>query len=324
MGYHAFARLYPKKIREGYTRLIRYSNIRANPDRFVGFVIIASLGLALAFAFQFAHKLGLNVFVAFIAAFFGLQFVIYLWLFFQVTKKANAVEKVLPDALQLMSSNLRAGLTVDTALLLSARPEFGLFGHEIERIGKEVTLGKPLDEALMTVVPRIKSDKLEKAMLLIVTGLKSGGELANLIEQTARNIRNQDLTDQKIRSSVLSYVLFIVFAVGAGAPVLYGLSSFLIEVLKKVFAQIKLPATSQIDIPLKITQISLDPAFVVFYAVIALIATSIMSSFVMGAIVKGKGKEGAKYIPLMILMTLLVFFIARKTITALLGDLFNF
>src|SRR3989344_3265748 len=324
MGYHAVARLYPKHIRESYVRLLQYSNIRTNPDRFVGFVLVFTLGLALAFAFQFANKLGLNVFIAFIAGFFGLQFIIYMWLFFQVTKKARDVEKVLPDALQLMSSNLRAGLTVDNALLLSARPEFGIFAGEIERIGKEVTLGKPLDEALMTVVPRIKSDKLEKAMLLIVTGLRSGGEVANLIEQTARNIRNHDLTDQKIRSSVLSYVLFVVFAVGAGAPVLYGLSSFLIEVLKKVFAQIKIPETAQIDIPLKVSQISLDPAFVVFYAVIALIITSIMSSLVMGAIMKGKAKEGAKYIPFIILMTLVVFFVARMLITALLGDLFKF
>ena len=324
MGYHFFSKLYPKKLREGYTSLIRYSNLKVHPDRFVGFLLIASLGLSLAGAFQFSAKLNISLWLLFLAFFAGIQFLVYMWLFLQVTKKARAVESVLPDALQLMSSNLRAGLTIDNALLLSARPEFGIFAREIEHVGKEVTIGKPLDEALASIVTHTKSEKLEKTVLLIVAGLKSGGELANLLEQTARNLRNQDLTDQKIRSSVLSYVIFVVAAVGVGAPMLYGLSSFLIEVLKKVFAQIRLPASTQIDIPIKISQIELQPEFVILYTIISLISTSIMSSFVIGAIMKGKGKEGAKYIPFLIMLTLAVFFLARKLITSFLGDFFNF
>ncbi|MEK6812584.1 MAG: type II secretion system F family protein [Nanoarchaeota archaeon] len=324
MGYHFLSKLYPKKIRQNYISLIQYSNIRIHPDRFVGFMLIASIGLSLAAAFQFASKLDLSLWVAFFAAFFLIQFVVYTWIYMQVTKKARAVERVLPDALQQMSSNLRAGLTVDNALLLSARPEFGIFAKEIERVGKEVTIGRTIDSALLNIVAHIKSEKLEKTILLIVTGIRSGGELANLLEQTARNLRNQDLTDQKIKSSVLSYVIFVIAAVGVGTPLLYGLSTFLIEILKKVFAQIQMPTSSQIDIPIKVTQIELQPDFVIFYTIVSLITTSIMSSFVIGAIIKGKGKEGAKYIPLLILLTLSIFFLARAGISLLLGDLFNF
>ncbi len=324
MAYHFFSKFYPRKLREGYISLIRYSNLKVHPDRFVGFLLIASIGLSLAGGFQFSAKWNVPLLLLIIAFFFGIQFIVYMWLFLQVTKKARAVERVLPDALQLMSSNLRAGLTIDNALLLSARPEFGILAKELEHVGKEVTMGKPLDESLSSIVQHIKSEKLEKTVLLIVAGLKSGGELANLLEQTARNLRNQDLTDQKIRSSVLSYVIFVIAAVGFGAPFLYGLSSFLIEVLKKVFSQIRLPASTQIDIPIKISQIELQPEFVIIYTIVSLIGTSIMSSFVIGAIVKGKGKEGAKYIPLLIMITLTIFFLARKMITGMLGDLFNF
>ncbi|MDO8556016.1 MAG: type II secretion system F family protein [Nanoarchaeota archaeon] len=324
MAYHALSKLYPKHLREEYIALIKYSNMTVNPDRFVGFMLIGSLMLSLAAAFQFAPRFGLSLWLTFLAAFFLLEFIVYMWIFLQVTNKAKAVEKVLPDALQLMSSNLRAGITIDNALLLSARQEFGVLGQEIGRVGKEVTIGKPLDQALLSMVPRIKSEKLEKTILLVVAGIRSGGELANLLEQTARNVRNQDLTDQKIRSSVLSYVIFIVFSVGVGAPLLYGLSSFLIEVLKKVFGQIRLPETTQIDLPIKISQISIQPDFVIMYTIISLISTSIMSSMVIGAIAKGKGKEGAKYIPLLILLTLAMFFCARWAIITLLGDLFKF
>ena len=77
----------------------------------------------------------------------------------------------MPDALHLISSNLRSGLTIDQALILSARPEFGPLQKEIYKVGKDITLGVPIEKALTEFGSKIKSEKLQKTIQLIITGL---------------------------------------------------------------------------------------------------------------------------------------------------------
>jgi Flp pilus assembly protein TadB len=156
---------------------------------------------------------------------------IQLFINIKVDSKAKQVEQVLPDALQIMSANLKAGLTVDQALLASAKPEFGIFEKEMNRIGKEITTGKEIEFALQDSTKRIRSEKYKKTVDLIVSGLRSGGRLSELLSQTSDNLRKQGLIDEKIRSSVMMYSIFIFTAIAFGAPVLFGLSSFLVKVL---------------------------------------------------------------------------------------------
>src|SRR3989344_638015 len=316
--YLLLSKLYPKGLKEGYKRLLKSANINVNLDRFIGFVLFVGAGLALAITFYLGKYLDMPLWVIWVLLFLGIETTLYMWLNLKVNKKIKEIEKALPDALQLMSSNLRAGLTPDKAFLLAARPEFGVFKDEINRVGREITVGKTLEMSLINMSQRINSEKIEKVVLLIISGIKSGGELADLLEETARNTRNQDLMEQKIKSSVLSYVIFIFAAVAFGAPILFGLSSFLVEVLKQVFSQIDIPASAAVNIPIKISKISISTDFIVTYSIVSLVATSILSSLLIGGIVKGRGKEGFKYIPIMILITLVMFFTCRSLISGLL------
>src|SRR5690349_7842694 len=52
------------------------------------------------------------------------------------------MEEVFPDFIELVSSNLRSGMTTDKALLLSSRKEFYPLDLEILALGKDITTGK--------------------------------------------------------------------------------------------------------------------------------------------------------------------------------------
>ena len=69
-------------------------------------------------------------------------------LWFRVESRSKEVENILPDALQIMAMNIRAGLTTERALILTARPEFGIFEKELKRAGKEILAGKDLKESM--------------------------------------------------------------------------------------------------------------------------------------------------------------------------------
>jgi len=322
--YRFLARVYPKKLRKDYVDLLKYSGIKVNSDKFIGFMIVFDFLFALAMAFFLGAFFGMSWWFSFFGIFLVFQILIYFLLLLRADAKARFVEGILPDVLQLMSSNLRAGLTTDKALLLAARPEFGPFQDEINNVGKEITMGKEISEALVGMTKQIKSERLSKTMTLIVSGLRSGGELASLLDQTARNLRQEKLVDSRIRANVMMYVIFIFVAVCFGAPLLFGLSSFLVEVLTESLGNIDLPENQMGDMPINFTDVSITVDFVIMFSVVFLITSSIMGALILGLISKGREREGIKFMPALVLASLGVFFLIRFTIKTLLGGLFGF
>lgn len=324
LEYRHYSRLYPRKLRESYLKLLSYAGYAVQPDRFIGFVLFIGLGIGFLFAFNAGIFIDLPLYLLWFIGFFAFEIIIYVWLMLKIDAKAKAVEKVLPDALQLMSSNLKAGLTVDRALLNAARPEFGQFQQEIYRVGQEITIGRDVSEALIEMTGRIDSDKLKKTMLLIAEGLRAGGKLSELLDETARNLRNKEILEDRIKSNVLSYVIFIFASISFGTPLLFGLSSFLIEVLKKILGQIQIPDAETTNFPIAITPVAISPQFVITYSIISIITSCIMGSMIIGLIMKGREKYGFKYAPILIGLTLAIFFLVRQGLQVLLGGLFTF
>ena len=304
--------------------MLLYNNISTDLDRYIGLITIFSFILAILISSLIRIFVSFNIFLLFLASFIITLSSVYTYLVLSADSRAKFVEEMLPDALQLMSANLRAGMTVDKALLLAARPEFGHFKDDINEVGKEIATGKEFGEALIGMTRRIRSDKLLKTFQLVVTGVESGGELADLLEHSASNLRQQKLVGERVRSSVLVYVIFIFSAIGFGAPMLFGLSSFLIEVITDIFSKIEIP-TADIGkkLPLTFTKISITTNFVNTYVITSMMMTSLMGSLILGLISKGKEKEGLKFLPILVVMTLVLFFLVKFLIAKLLSGLFQ-
>lgn len=321
--YRLLSKFFPKKLKEKYEKLLVYSNINLNLDRFIGFLLFSGIGLALFFSFILSKIINLPVILIFVPIFLLIEVLAYVLLMLSADKKGRFIENILPDALQLMSSNLKAGLTTDKALLLSARPEFGPFSEEINTIGKEITMGKEIEQSLIDMSKRIRSEKLEKTVLLIVSGLKAGGELSALLDQTAANLRQQRFVEERVRTNVLMYVIFIFFAIGFGAPMLFGLSSFLVEVLTKTLSTVEVPETATAVLPITIGKIAITPNFILIFTVVSLITSSTLGALVLGLIRKGKERAGVRFIPILIALSLGIFFLVRFIIKNAFGSLFG-
>lgn len=322
--YRLVSKLYPKKLRSAFEQVLMYNNIATNPDRYVGMIISISFMLSILISALIRIFVEFNYALLLMFCFFVIQGSVYAYLVLSADKRATFVENILPDALQLMSANLRAGMTVDKALLLAARPEFGQFKEDINQVGKEIATGKEFNDALLDLSKKIRSEKLKKTFQLIVTGVEAGGELSELLEHSASNLRQQKLVEERVRSSVLVYVIFIFSAISFGAPMLFGLSSFLVEVITDIFSKIELPRGDVgINLPMTFSKIHITPKFVNTYTLTSLMMTSVMGSLILGLISKGREKEGLKYLPILVIMTITLFFTVKFLIKMLLGGLFN-
>jgi flagellar protein FlaJ len=317
-------RIYPRKIRESFLRVIQESG-SSNAERRLSVVLMGTLILALilAYSLDFFSGLQINPLLSFIPIFFALQLFFYFNYSLKGAARLKKIEEVFPDVIQLMSSNLRAGMTIDRAFILSARPEFYPLDEEILKAGKEITTGKDVASAMMDMSKRIGSEKIAKTMMLIISGIKAGGNLSTLLEQTASNMREKEFLEKRASSNVLMYVIFIFFAVGIGAPILFGLSSILVEVIITIVKTLPNTSGSQISLPFSFRDIGLSTQFIVYFSVVFVIVTDIISSLVIGLVNTGSEKSGLKYLIPLLILSLSIFFVIRIVLGNSLVDNFT-
>jgi archaeal flagellar protein FlaJ len=253
-----------------------------------------------------------NSAIAFLASLVLISLYLFIKEKLRISAEIKKMEEVFPDFIELMSSNLRAGMTIDKALLLSSRKEFAPLDREITMLGKDIVTGKEISKALSEMALRIGSEKIRKTIDLITSGIKSGGNISILLEETAVNMRERSFIEKRPASNVLMYVIFIFFAVAVGAPLLFGLSSALVQILTNLLATIptgEMPTNT----PFTMTKITISVSFVTYLSLMFLIATSILASMIIGLVNKGEEKSGVKYALPLIAISTVVFF-AIKTL----------
>ena len=215
-------------------------------------------------------------------------------------------------------------MTVDKEFLLSSRPEFYPLDEEITRAGKEIVTGKDIGVALTNMAKNIGSEKINKTISLIISGIKAGGNISTLLEETASNIREKEFLEKRAASNILSYVIFIFIAIGIGAPLLFGLSSILVEIIINLVSGLPNVQQTQMALPFTFSNIGITPAFIIYFSLIFLVVTNIISSLVIGLVNKGEEKDGLRYILPLIAISILIFFGIRFVLTKFLAGSFSF
>ncbi|MFH1585152.1 MAG: type II secretion system F family protein [archaeon] len=315
-------KFYPKPLREKYRKNIRNAGILKSPESYHNSLFIISLAISIASSVLFSF-IGVNM------LFSLLVFVIVtIFFYFQVSLKASArikkMETVFPDVISLMASNLRSGITIDRAFLLAARPEFDPLDKEILKTGKEIATGKDVLYALKIMAEKVDSEKISKIVMLIISSLKAGGKISNLLEETAKNMKEKEMIEKKTSSVILMYVIFIFFAVAIGAPVLFGLGTVLVEVVMSLTA--KIPDTASMaamNIPLTFSEVSVPLNFVIYFSLSFIIVSDFISCLVIGLVNKGEGKAGLKLFFPIVAISVTVFFVIRTVLSKILLEIIS-
>jgi len=325
---------FPEKVKEKIRSLLTYASISMNEDIWLGFAssfsVLLSIVLVLVISFFatapfLVYSLLLLIFS--LASFFTL----YFFLSYAVYQRAREIEKMLPDALQLVAANIRAGLTPDKALFLSARKEFGVLSDEINFIGQQTMAGKPVDEALKEFSERVDSKMLRRVVGLISEGLNAGGELASLLDKTADDIRMSEVMQEEIKSNVGAYIIFTMLAILIAAPALYatsinfvGMSSAIRESVGATSIQQAPIMQSTMPTIRNMSQAKgINKNLLMWFSIINLLISSFFGALVVGVLRTGEEKEGLKDFPVFAFIALLLFFIALAGLSAILSGIMN-
>lgn len=314
-------KIYPSIISKRYISNMSKAGIK-NPEEyhstlFFGNIIFSCIVAACLYFFD------INPFMVFFLSFMVIELFFYFRASLNAASRLKKIEEIFPDVIQLMSSNLRAGMTIDKAFLLSARPELAPLDEEILKAGKEIATGKDIASAMLDLAKRTGSEKIMKTMMLIISGIKAGGNISTLLEQTSSNMREKEFLEKRAASNVLMYIIFIFFAVGVGAPLLFGLSSILVEIIINIVRSLPSAASSSMNMPFTFRDIGLNPLFIRIFAILFIIVTDLISSLVMGLVNTGEEKAGLKYFVPLVLLSLGIFFLIRLTLGKSLIETFS-
>lgn len=239
-----------------------------------------------------------------------------------IDQREKFVEKVLPDALLLMASNLRSGISPDESLVLSAKTEFGFLSTNIKKAGQKIATGIPIEAAFKSVSDGIDSNLLSQTIKLVIEGINSGGQLASILEGTARDIKDNEIIRKEIRSMIFLYATFIFLAVGIISPVLYSVSLELSSILSKLSTALAsgfLVEGSSSTIPIAASNISTE--FLLVFAYINMTITCVFGSLMMALINRGNEKYGLRYMPFVLGLAILLFNVGRIVMKLFFGGI---
>ncbi len=311
-NYKLISRVIPKFIKKLFNQDLRIIDSKMNVDEFLGLVlfIISSISI-LTFFITTVYPLITTALV-----FIFTWILVYVFFNFLTYKKTKEIELTLPDFLQLSSSNIRAGMSIDRAFWFSIRSNFGALADEMETIAKKVLSGEDFSKALEEFGEKFDSVLIKRAVKLIIEGLKSGGEMADLLDKLSENIRGMHTIQKEISANVTTYVIFITFAVGVSAPFLFALGYQLLTVMENISAHVVLPASMSTVSPISFRAPPVTSSQFKLFAVIWLSVSSIFSSMLISSIKKGSIKETPSVMVYLLPISVIVFLVSIKMLSS--------
>jgi archaellum biogenesis protein FlaJ (TadC family) len=304
-------------------RLLTYCDIGVSAKKFAFFTLWFPLMLGFLAALFFIREPPVVMGVVLAATFAAVEVAVLGFLMIVKNRRAEDAEEMMPDFLLLVANNIRSGMTPDTALVVSARGEFGVLGREVMTVMREAVSGRPFEELLMKITERVDSKPITGTINLIVEGIYSGGDLPSLLEKTSYDIRNMKAVQKDISAVIVTYQMFIAAAVMFGAPLLLAVATNIVEVMGAMRAKLSaggIPAGTGSFMQFG-GEAEVGADTLVFFAGSAILVNAFFASMALGLISKGRKVEGLMYFPFVFMVSILFFFAVRMGLRALLGGI---
>ncbi len=115
------------------------------------------------------------------------------------SRRAKFADQI-DDTVQLLAGGLRAGHGLSRTVSAVATEADAPMGEELARVVNETRLGRSLPHALTTAAQRMKSDDFEWVSEAVAINAETGGNLADVLDQVGRTIRERNQIRRQVRT----------------------------------------------------------------------------------------------------------------------------
>lgn len=148
-------------------------------------------------------------------AVFGL-FVPNFWLGSKIQKRKNEINKSLPNALDMLTTMVDAGLGFDIALLRLCEKWDNPLTHEFERVVHEMRMGVRKVEALRNMADRVDVPELSTFIAVLIQADQLGISVGNILHTQSEQIRMRrrqwvEESAAKMPLKMMPIIVFFIF-----------------------------------------------------------------------------------------------------------------
>lgn len=115
-------------------------------------------------------------------------------------RRIEKLEQQLPDALQMLSGGLKAGVSLSQAVQQLVLEASAPISQEFDLVLREQRLGVSLDDALENLRQRVPLQSVTLTVSAMRIATETGGQLAETLERAAQTLRQKLAMEGKIRA----------------------------------------------------------------------------------------------------------------------------
>jgi tight adherence protein C len=211
------AKITPQEILRETIKKIQQSGLKIKPGIFITTQVIlavvfpAVLG-AIGITTKFPGVKGLAMLL--FSGVFG-YFMPDLWLRGKVAARKLEIQCKLPDALDLLTVSVEAGLGFDMALSKVVEKLKGPLAEEFSKVLHEVRMGKPRRDAMKNMATRVDCQDLSQFISALVQADKLGVSIANVlrVQSVQMRLKRRQRAEQTAMKAPLKMSFVLVFFV---------------------------------------------------------------------------------------------------------------
>lgn len=184
---------------------VRWTEYVRTLDKEVRFLLLKTTGERIALT-QLGIALAIPILALLLDDFILLMLIVpvafgpIFWLQRQHVERVRLLEESLDSWLLMLANALKASPSLGEAIQSSAKLMRAPFSEELDLVIKEMKLGTPLDQAVLNMSTRIKSRIISSSLATILVGRQTGGDLPNILEQSAATLREMARLEGVVRT----------------------------------------------------------------------------------------------------------------------------
>jgi flagellar protein FlaJ len=123
--------------------------------------------------------------------------------------RIEQIETRLPDFLRDVAEAGRFGMTLPDAIITASKGRYGLLTDEIKRMASQLEWGVPVSTALHLFEDRVPTPLVRRVVSIVTRANEAGGNVADVLTMVARNAREDQLSFEARKITMLTYVTVI-------------------------------------------------------------------------------------------------------------------
>ncbi|MEM3364345.1 MAG: type II secretion system F family protein [Candidatus Micrarchaeia archaeon] len=291
---------------------LRYAGSRLQPEEWIRrtaiYAIAAAIVVSAPALILFGVIPAIGMFLIMLAV---MPIVRYVQLEMCIEDRRAEVERMLPDLLRVIAANISAGLTPIVAVRAAARPEFGVISKELKYLTARSMGTNSMEEIADEIKKRIRSDLLDRVLLMFTTSLRSGGDVVKALETSASDIQRLNELHDSLVAQTSMYTTFVLFGIIITMPFLLAVSINVMELMSNIETSQQL---SYVASYMSFGFPHISKEFLTIISVVVLAGSSFTASILIGIIRAGNRIEGFKYFLPLIISTLVMFYVSYSMI----------